>query len=191
MKVPEELEKAQIPRQVHFAEAAKHPQVGLEQGKQTLRSILVHLAAGIFLLGVIDELVHVALQSPIAAGRVRAEPTAGLHRDVSRLLHRLDGEISGRVEDDSALAAYPRDDRRSIFIIMTPGRAHASCVDPGVGDPDVFCHPAWLGPSGQRCDRVHLLPPCLPTGGRFHRRWQYCAVTNTSDSSYGYGPLNA
>ena len=66
MKVPEELEKAQIPWQVHFAETAKHPQIGLEQGKQTLRSILVHLAAGLFLLGVIDEFVHVTLQGPIA-----------------------------------------------------------------------------------------------------------------------------
>src|SRR5712691_6165507 len=138
MKVPEELEKAQIPRQVHFAEAAKHPQVGLEQGKQTLRSILVHLAAGIFLLGVIDELVHVALQSPIAAGRVRIEPTAGLHRDGSRLLHRLDGEIAGRVEDDSALAAYPRDDRRSIFIIMTPAGLTLHASTPGSATPVFF-----------------------------------------------------
>jgi hypothetical protein len=36
-----------------------------------------------------------------------------VHRDVRRLLHRLHGESSGRAEDDSALAADPRDDRWS------------------------------------------------------------------------------
>jgi hypothetical protein len=45
------------------------------------------------LLCVIDELVHVALQHPIAAGRVRIEATACLDRDIGCLLHRGDSKI--------------------------------------------------------------------------------------------------
>jgi hypothetical protein len=44
-KVPEELEKAQIPRQIHFAKTPQYPQIGLEQGKQTFCPLLVHLTA--------------------------------------------------------------------------------------------------------------------------------------------------
>src|SRR4029450_1842811 len=52
----------------------------------------------------IHELMHVTLHRPVAAGRVRVEPTARAHGDLSRLLHRLDREIAGRLEDDSPLA---------------------------------------------------------------------------------------
>ena len=68
--------EAHVARQVGFAEAPKHPQVGLEQGEQTLRSVLVHVAPGVLFLRVIHELVHIALHRPVAAGRVRIEPTA-------------------------------------------------------------------------------------------------------------------
>src|ERR687895_2381082 len=82
----------------------------------------MHVTARIFLLGMIDELVHVSLHRPIAAGRVGIQPTARVDRQIRCLLYRLDGEITGRLEDDSPLATDPRDDRRSIFIIMPPAR---------------------------------------------------------------------
>jgi hypothetical protein len=82
----------------------------------------MHVTARIFLLGMIDELVHVSLHRPIAAGRVGIQPTARVDRQIRCLLYRLDGEIAGRLDDDSPLAANPRDDRRSIFVIMPPAR---------------------------------------------------------------------
>src|SRR5215471_11695842 len=80
----------------------------------------MHLTACVFLLGVIDERVQVALHRPIATGRVGREATAGLDCQVRRLLHRLHREISGRVEDDRPLAADPRDDGWSVLVIMPP-----------------------------------------------------------------------
>ena len=53
--------EAHVAREVGFAEAPEHPQVRLEQGKQALGSLLAHLAARLFLLGVLDALVHVTL----------------------------------------------------------------------------------------------------------------------------------
>jgi hypothetical protein len=66
--VPQELKEAYVSGEVVFAEASKHPQVWLEQGKQTLRPILVHVTTRVFLLRMIDELVPVALQRPAATG---------------------------------------------------------------------------------------------------------------------------
>jgi hypothetical protein len=60
--VPQELKEAHVFWKVGFAKAPKDPQVGLEQGEQTLRPILVHIPARVFLLGMIDELVPIALQ---------------------------------------------------------------------------------------------------------------------------------
>src|SRR5213593_3103406 len=80
----------------------------------------MHVTTGIFLLGVIDELVHIALHRSIAAGGVGVEPTARLHGEGSCLLHRLDGEITGRLDDNSPLATDPGDDGRPVFVIMAP-----------------------------------------------------------------------
>src|SRR5258708_31530778 len=80
----------------------------------------MHLAAGIFLLGVIDELVHIALHRSIAAGGVGIEATACVHREVSGLLHRLHRESSGRLDDDRPLATDPRDDGWPVFVVMPP-----------------------------------------------------------------------
>src|SRR5262245_65610596 len=77
MKVAQELEVSHIPRQIHFAEASKHAQVGLQQGKEALRSVLMYLTAGIFLLCVIDKVMHIAREHPLAAARVCRQPTAG------------------------------------------------------------------------------------------------------------------
>src|SRR5215475_8798529 len=82
----------------------------------------MHVPTGIFLLRVIDKRMPIALQCLIAAGRVCIEPTTRFDGEVGRFLHRLDGEIAGRVEDDRALAADPGDNRRPVFVIMAPAR---------------------------------------------------------------------
>src|SRR2546421_3834190 len=88
-KVPQELKEPNVPWQIQLADAAKHSEVGLEQGEQTLRTILVDVTTRIFLLRMIDELVHKARHRAIATGRVRIEPTARLDGEVSGLLHCL------------------------------------------------------------------------------------------------------
>src|SRR5262245_35813379 len=70
----------------------------------------------------IDIGMHIALQRPIAAGRVRVEPTARAHRDIRRLLHRLHGEICGLLDDDSPLTTDPGNNRGPVFVIMAPTR---------------------------------------------------------------------
>src|SRR5262245_60342558 len=87
--VPEKWKAPDIPWQVGFAETTKHPQIGLQEGKQALGSLIMHLSAGVLFLRIIDVLVERALQGPIAARRVRIEPTAHVHRQVGGLLHRL------------------------------------------------------------------------------------------------------
>src|SRR6266571_4181647 len=49
-KVPQELKESNITRQVELAEATEHAQVGLEQGEQALRAILVDVTTRVFLL---------------------------------------------------------------------------------------------------------------------------------------------
>src|SRR6266571_7639834 len=88
-KVPQELKESDITRQIELAEATEHAQVGLEQGEQALRAILVDITTRIFLLRMIDVLMHIALHRPIAARRVRVEPTARMPRDVRSLLYGL------------------------------------------------------------------------------------------------------
>src|SRR5215831_500462 len=78
------------------------------------------VTACIFLLGMIDIVMHIALQGSIAARRVGVEPTARLHGEVSRLLHCLHREIAGRLDDDSPLPTDPGDNRRPVFVIMAP-----------------------------------------------------------------------
>src|SRR4029453_8719173 len=80
----------------------------------------MHVPTGIFLLRVIDKRMPIALQCLIAAGRVCIEPTARFDGEVGGFLHRLDGEIAGRVEDKSPLTTHPGDDRRPVFVIMPP-----------------------------------------------------------------------
>ncbi len=82
--------------------------------------MLMHVPTGIFLLCVIDKVVHIALERAIAAGRVRIEPTARVDGEVGRFLHRLDGKVPRRLDDDTSLAADPGDDRGSVFVVMAP-----------------------------------------------------------------------
>src|SRR5262247_1079574 len=82
----------------------------------------MHISTSIFLLRMIHKRMRVALQRLIATRRVRGEPTARAHRDISRLLHRLDREISGCVDNNCPLATDPRDNSRPVFVIMAPTR---------------------------------------------------------------------
>src|SRR6266581_7212875 len=68
----------------------------------------------------IDIVMDIALQGPIAARRVCVEPTARVHRHVGCLLDRLHREISGRLYNHCPLATDPGDDGRPIFVIMAP-----------------------------------------------------------------------
>src|SRR5215471_21171603 len=80
----------------------------------------MHLSTRVFLLRMIDKLVQVASHPPVAAGGVCIQPTARSHREVCRLLYRLDREITGRMDHDSSLAADPGDDGGPVFVIMAP-----------------------------------------------------------------------
>jgi hypothetical protein len=66
--VPQALQDAQGPRQVVCADATKDASVGLEQGTQALRPMLMDLTMRLVLLRMMHERVHVALARPIAAG---------------------------------------------------------------------------------------------------------------------------
>src|SRR5215510_6638893 len=120
MKVAQELEESSVPRQIRFADASKHAQVRLEQGEQALCPVLMHVTPRVFLLRMIDILVDVALQGAVAAGGVRVQPASCLESEVGSLLHRLDGKVPCRLDDDPSLAADPGDDRGPVFVIMAP-----------------------------------------------------------------------
>src|SRR5262245_47093062 len=78
------------------------------------------LAPCIFLLCMIDIVMPIALERPIAAGRVRIQPTARVDCEVRSLLHGLHGKIFGRLDDDRSLATDPGDDRRTVFVVVSP-----------------------------------------------------------------------
>ena len=82
----------------------------------------MHITPRVFLLRVVHGVMLIADDQAIAAGRVRVERTAGLHREVGRLLHRLDRQVPCRLAHDTALAADPSDDSGSILIVMAPPR---------------------------------------------------------------------
>src|SRR4029450_7071656 len=82
----------------------------------------MHLPTCVFLLRMIDVLMEVTLQRPIAARRIGIQATPRLDRKIGRFLHRLHREIFGRVGDDSPLATDPRDDRGPIFVVVPPPR---------------------------------------------------------------------
>src|SRR5215472_18461593 len=82
--------------------------------------MLVDLPPGIFLLRVIDIVMHIALERPIAAGGVRIEPTARLDGEVGRLLDCLHRKISGRLDDHSPLTTDPGNNRGPVFVVVPP-----------------------------------------------------------------------
>src|SRR5919199_1789756 len=147
----------------------------------------MHLPASVFLLRMIDIVMHIALQGPIAARRVGEGPTACLHRQVGRFLHRLHREIFGRLDDHSPLPTDPRDDRGPIFVVVPPPRL-TFLAAPTRGGPTPSSRPGALGPSVQPCDTGHPPPQCPPPADQSRRRQPHCAATSTSDSSCGYGP---
>jgi hypothetical protein len=81
--------------------------------------MLMHLATGLFLLGVMHARVHVAFHCPIAPGGVGIQSAPRLDREVSGLWHRRDGQIPDGPHHDRSLAAHPGDDRGPIFVVMT------------------------------------------------------------------------
>src|SRR5712691_13403263 len=80
--------------------------------------MLMDITPRVFLLRVIDRLMRVARQRPVAARRIRIELTARVHRDVSGLLDRLHREIFGRLDDDSPLATDPGNNGWPVFVVM-------------------------------------------------------------------------
>jgi len=120
--VAQKLKEAHVPRQIRFADPPQHPQVRLEQRQQAFRPVLMHVTARLFLLRVVDVLVQVARQRPIAAGGIGQESATPLHGDVGRCLHRLDGKVPHGVDHDASLPADPGDDGRPILVVMAPPR---------------------------------------------------------------------
>jgi hypothetical protein len=92
------------------------------KGAQTFSSILMDLSPCLCLLHVLDIGMPIALQRPVAAGRVRLQRTAGLDSEVSRLLRCLHGDIAGHLDDDRALATEPGDDGWPVFVIRAAER---------------------------------------------------------------------
>src|SRR5262249_52655294 len=72
----------------------------------------------------IDVLVEVPLQRPIAAGRIGIQATTRLYSKIGRFLHCPHREIFGRLDDHSPLSTDPGDDRWAVFVVMAaPGLA--------------------------------------------------------------------
>src|SRR5215470_19040907 len=122
----------------------------------------MYLPTGVFLLRMIDVLVEISLQRPIAAGRIGIQATSHLYSKIGRFLHRLHREIFGRVDDHSPLPTDPGDNRWPVFVVMAP---------PGLA---FLAAPTWSASQ-------HLLPALLGlplvAGGlveviRFHRAFQ-------------------
>src|SRR5262249_16310834 len=78
------------------------------------------VTACIFLLGMMNIVMHIALQGSIAARRVGVEPTARLHSEVRRLLDRLHGEIPAPLHDDRLFPTGPGADGRTVFVVVPP-----------------------------------------------------------------------
>src|SRR5215217_9583635 len=131
-KVPEELKESDVPWQVTLAETTEHAQIGLEQRKQTLRTILMDIPARVFLLRMIDVLMHVALERPIAARGVCIKPTPRLDSEVSSFLDGLHREIFGRLDNHRPLAAHPGDNGGPVFVIVAPARLAFLAAPPRV-----------------------------------------------------------
>ena len=82
------------------------------------------LPACILLLRVIDILVEIPLQRPIAAGRIGIQATPRLYSKIGRFLHCLHCEIFSRLDDHSPLPTDPGDNRWPVFVVMAaPGLA--------------------------------------------------------------------
>src|SRR5215510_1684744 len=148
MKVAQELKDAHIPRQIRFTDASKHAQVRLEQGEQALCPVLMHVTPCVFLLRMIDELVHVALHRSIATRGVRIESAPRLDREVGRFLHCLDGKVPRRLHHDTSLAANPRDDGRPILVVMAPPGLAFLAATPGLASQRLLAARLGLGEQG-------------------------------------------
>src|SRR4029453_8646971 len=82
----------------------------------------MHVTARIFLLRMVNKVVHIALQRAIAAGRVCRETGARFDSKIGRFLHRLHSKILRALDDDRPLTADPGDDSRPVFVVVAPAR---------------------------------------------------------------------
>src|SRR4029450_10600394 len=103
----------------------------------------MHVTARIFLLRMVNKVVHIALQRAIAARRVGIEPTAPLHSDVGGLLHRLDRKVPRRLHHDTTVATDPGDNGRPILVVMAPPGLAFLAAPPGLASQR--CLAARLG----------------------------------------------
>src|SRR5215831_14641201 len=92
----------------------------------------MHVTARIFLLRMVNKVVHIALQRAIAARRVGIESTAPLHGEVGGLLPRLDRKVPRRLHHDTAVATHRGDNGRPILVIMAPPGLTFLAATPGV-----------------------------------------------------------
>src|SRR5262244_1966257 len=107
----------------------------------------MHVTARIFLLRMVNKVVHIALQRAIAARRVGIEPTAPLHGEVGGLLHRLDRKVPRRLYHDTAVATHPGDNGRPILVVMAPPGL-AFLTAPTRSTPQRLLATAWRLPLG-------------------------------------------
>src|SRR5262252_1414364 len=94
--------------------------------------MLMHVPPRVFLLRVVHRVMRIARDQPGAAGRVRVEFAAGVHGEVGRLLHRLDGKVPCRVEHYAPLAAHPGDHGRPILVVVPPPGLTLLATPPGL-----------------------------------------------------------
>lgn len=80
----------------------------------------MHVATRIFLLGVVDEGVHIAREPAIAASGVRIEPASCLDGYFGCLLHSLHGKFARCADKNDPLTAQPGDDGRPVIVIVVP-----------------------------------------------------------------------
>ena len=113
--------------------------------------MLMHVTTGLFLLRVIDKLMHIARHRPIAAGRVRGEPTARVHRKVHAFApFALWSRVAWMTTAPWRLtqATWPAGLCRKAL-----DRARAACGAPARGVPTLSSRCVALAPSGPPCER--------------------------------------
>jgi len=168
-QVPQELQEADLPRQVACAHATEHASGGLAEGQQARRPMLMPVTTRVLWLGVMDERVPLPLARPLAARRVGAEPTARVPGAVGGLLDRLDRAILDRLQPDGTLTTHPRAARRSVCVLMPPARC--ALLTPPTGPAPPCLRPAgWGVACGARrlrplIRRHRARPPTSGVGG--------------------------
>ena len=106
--------------------------------------MLMHVTTGLF-LRVIDKLMHIARHRPIAAGRVRGEPTARVHRKVRGLLHRCTVQSWVAWMTTAPWRPTQAIDGRPVFVAR-PSTGLARLAAPRARRPNAFFPPCGACP---------------------------------------------